>query len=101
MVEAVVLPVLLVKSRWPKTLAAAAPLAEPLAKNNTRLLLRSATYRLPLLSTATPWGKFMVVAVAPGLLWVKSGWPKTPVAKAPLAAPLGKSSTRLLNELAT
>src|SRR5438046_1701767 len=84
-----------VKSGSPNTLVAAAPVNEPLRKNNTRLFAVSATYRLPPVSTATPPERAMAEAPIPSAVEVKPGCPKTLVAGAPLAEPLGKKSTRL------
>ena len=79
------------KLGWPSTLSAAAPfdlLAAP-SKRSTRWLPLSATHRRPVLSTATPVGSFIPLAAWQGSALVKSGWPNTPSATAPLLAPTG------------
>ena len=78
-----------------------------LVKRSTRLLEVSATQRVPVLSTATPWGELSVFAFAivPRLLalLMKLNWPRTPSAGSPLSlvAALAKRSTRWLEVSAT
>ena len=105
--EPVRLTTLLVKSAWPRTPSAAAPgpMLAALVKRSTRWLPLSVTQRVPVLSTVTPWGKYSVFAVAvepPRLakLLVKSAWPRTPSAFAPLDR-LVKRNTRLFEISAT
>src|SRR5438094_452079 len=76
------------KLGWPKTISAVvSPLPDTevavsgVLNSSTRLLFASPTYKFPALSTATPTGSHIVLAVAaPGALHapeVKLGWPKT------------------------
>src|SRR5579859_1571791 len=77
----------LTKSGWASTPSALAPFGLLVApsKRSTRLLLLSATHSRPLVSTATPSGMDIVLALVAKFWLTKSFWPSTPSALAPFA----------------
>ena len=94
------------KLACPITNAAAIPATGALCvfgKISTRLAPASATYRLLAGSTAIPCGAASVCAetCVGRTAVVMPGWPNTRTAAAPLPAPAGNSSTRLLPLSAT
>jgi len=88
--------VLVVKLDWPRTSDAASPVVRGARYSVTRLLLHSATQRLPEESKAMPVGPFSPVDVTADEKPVKPDWPSTRVAAWSVVIALAISGDRLI-----